>query len=227
MLKKIFFIGACCLMSAKGYAQQNNSDSALTNTKTEPLVSFSEIRKSETNNKKGILKFNILGTMLNGLDVSYERKIAPKWSLNVSSITSFQVPAKNTYILAGSDWASKKYTWNTIDFAQNFSFQVRYYHNLERRKRLGKNTHFSGNYFAFETSIGYNRYNKSVVPFISSTSGNNFVYAASFLYGIQRQIGKRAYFDANLGIGVKHYQIGQYKENFISPSIKVGVGIAF
>lgn len=226
MIKKIILTGVYSVGALLLLAQNDNADSTLTNTQS--LVPFSEIRKSETNNKKGILKFNVLGTMLNGLDVSYERKIAPKWSLNVSSLTSFQVPAKNSYIFARSDWASTRYTWNTIDFAQNFSFQVRYYHNLERRKRLGKNTHFSGNYFAFETSVGYHRYNNSVFPFIISTnSGNNFVYSASFLYGIQRQIGKRAYFDANVGIGVRHYQLEHLNENYVVPSVKVGVGIAF
>lgn len=227
MLKTNFFIGTFCLVAAIAHAQQINSDSALKITNAEPSVSFSDDRKSETSNKKGILKFNVLGTMLNGLDVSYERQIAPKWSLNVSSLTSFQVPAKNSYIFARSDWASTRYTWKTIDFAQNFAFQVRYYHNLEKRKRLGKNTHFSGNYFAFESSVGYHRYNNSVTPFVSSSSGNNFLYSARFLYGIQRQIGKRAYFDANVGIGIQRYQLEHYSENYIVPSVKVGVGIAF
>jgi hypothetical protein len=165
--------------------------------------------------------------MLNGLDVSYERKIAPKWSLNVSSITSFQVPAKNSYILDGSGWASNRYTWNSVDFAQNFSLQVRYYYNLEKRKRLGKSTHFSGNYFAFETSAGYNRYNKSVAIYFPNASGNNFMYSAGILFGIQRKIGKRVYFDFNVGIGLKHYQLKHNKGNFISPSIKVAIGITF
>lgn len=228
MFKKLFFIATVCTIVTTAYAQQDSA-TIFSRSKRKQLNSdFAPATLAGADYKKGIVKFNLLGTMLNGLSVSYERKIAPKWSLNVASVTSFQPTLKNNSVFWGSSWLTQPYRWDGMDFCQSLALQVRYYHNLERRKRLGKNTHFSGNYFALEVAGSYNRYNyDQFAPYYSATRGNQFLYSASFLYGIQRKIGARAYVDANVGIGIKHYQNGQYGGNLLWPTAKIGIGIAF
>lgn len=223
MLKKIFFIGAYCTIATIASAQQNNADSALTNKAIAPILGFHKTNKRETDYEKSLWKFDLLGAMRKGLDVSYERKIAPKWSLNVNSVTK-------SNILVGTTIDNFAWSGDNYSFSQTLAVQVRYYNNLERRKRLGKNTNFSGNYFALETSGGYSISHNKYPLYSLPTDINRFEYSTSLLYGIQRKVGKRGYIDTSIGFRVEQYTgtLGSSSNSFIlpSPTAKIGIGIA-
>lgn len=215
MFKKLFFIGAYCTIAIIASAQPNNSDSVLTNKPFAPILGLPKTNKSETDYSKNLLKFNLLGALQKGLDISYERKIAPKWSLNLNSVTKM-------HINGGDFFVSNR---NSYYYSQTLGTQVRYYHNLERRKRLGKNAHFSGNYFALETSANYEMYHIAYHPLPKNIY--RYEYTTNLLYGIQRKISKRVYFDANVGVGVKQYgTVGEFRATSILPTAKIGIGIA-
>ncbi len=178
---------------------------------------------------KDIWKFNALGTLFNGFNISYERKFAPKWSLNINSVTNVQTPAVSVQNVFGGNWATQPYYWRTANINQSLALQMRYYHNLERRQRKGKKTGFSGNYFAVELGGAFTLDNSPDGYYKWLSSGNR--YSASLLYGIQREIGRNAYIDFNIGVSVGHYNVkGQgtnYSENFITPVAKLGIGFKF
>jgi len=216
------------LISANIYAQQDSTKVELsqTNMALAPKLNdpFFNVRRKK--DEKYLWKLNLLGTFFKGLDISYEQKIAPKWSLNINSITNLRsFNFGNTNAL---NWASNEPLQN-INFSQSLSFQLRYYYNLNKRTRQGKPTNFSGNYFGLEQSNSYNHYNyNGLYPFLFSDrfSGNGFSTSLNLVYGIQRKIGKVGYIDASAGIGIRHNEFGQYKETILWPTAKIAIGLA-
>jgi hypothetical protein len=174
--------------------------------------------------EKEIWKINLYGTLFSGLNISYERKITSKWTVNTNSILSFYSPVAGNTLFQGNQGIGFVYGGGRYNFSNSLACQIRYYYNQERRKRLSKRTGFSGNYFAFELSGGYSHSNDYYPNY---NIQNSFLYSAGILYGIQRKIGKRAYIDGSVGLGIGCYRVGQYSQTLIMPSTKLGVGFAF
>lgn len=80
----------------------------------------------------------------------------------------------------------------------------RYYYDLERRIRKGKNRgSFSGNYFAlaFGTGLGRHTYDTPFYFYYPGGTGTNKGAAdVALLYGVQRRLGRRGFIDANIGL---------------------------
>jgi hypothetical protein len=228
--KKSVKILSIVFISAHMYAQQDSTkiesqqkNAITTATLNDPI--FNTLKKREKD-EKYLWKFNLLGTFFKGLDISYERKIAPKWSLNINSITNLQ--SFNFGSTNALNWAFNEPLQN-INFSQSLSFQLRYYYNLDKRTRQGKTTRFSGNYFGLEQSNSYNHYNfNGLYPFLfsDSFSGNGFSTSLNLVYGIQRKIGKAGYIDASAGLGIRHNEFGQFKETVLWPTAKIAIGLA-
>lgn len=174
-------------------------------------------KKQVSDDDVDIWKFNALGSVFKGFDIAYERKIAPKWSLNFNSVTGF-----------GGGGTSPGYVLRNMNINQSLAVQLRYYHNLDRRKRLGKSTHFSGNYFALEVKGGINSYNGNYYWYGGpGERQNNVLSSISLLYGIQRKVGKRAYIDGSIGLGLGHIKTQYYSGFLLQPTLKLGVGLTF
>ncbi len=81
----------------------------------------------------------------------------------------------------------------------NVSFNPRYYVTMDKRERLGRRTDYmSGGYVSFPITIGL----------------TDSRYYAGPLYGFQRTLGKRGYWNIGIGLGVKGYK-GQVTTDFI------------
>ncbi|HLO54610.1 MAG TPA: hypothetical protein VK169_09995 [Saprospiraceae bacterium] len=79
--------------------------------------------------------------------------------------------------------------------------EVRYYHNLEKRRLAGKvGNGFSANYLALNLS-GRHTYTRKEYDNLTSTEKfNKYGIALELLYGIQRELGKNLYIDFRGGL---------------------------
>jgi hypothetical protein len=79
--------------------------------------------------------------------------------------------------------------------------EVRYYHNLEKRRLAGKvGNGFSASYFAVNLSGRHTHIRKEYDDLSPSEKFNIFGIAVEMLYGIQRELGKHLYIDIRGGL---------------------------
>lgn len=77
----------------------------------------------------------------------------------------------------------------------------RYYYNLERRLRLGRNTsNFSANYVTVALGSGVGRQARETSAFFIRPNGRLVGADVSVLYGLQRRLGRYGFIDANIGV---------------------------
>ncbi len=163
---------------------------------------------------------------LNGLsfssqNLSYEQKIGNRWS--------------NVSLIATSIRHNFDYHFSSIGLA--FQDQIRFYHNLSRREKKGKNTNgFSGNYFGLAGGIGLT--GTSVQIKLSDDNSNTYTisvnYYSSLSYGLQRKIGNIGYIGVYIGIGCNFSSYGTYvdSEHYYSQMLAdfnplLGIGFGF
>lgn len=142
--------------------------------------------------------------------LGYERKIQE----SPFSIAIYQRATFKRY------WRKPDYNFSINNFAS--SLGLRYYHNLRKRIATGKaGNGFSANYFSLRGN--YNLETKS------STNTNESDIQLGLLYGVQRTVGDRIYYDVSTGID---YRIDSEKLNSSSGSswsvpIDVSIGFRF
>jgi hypothetical protein len=131
-----------------------------------------------------------------GLNASYEQFLASKPISMVGGI-DFSFSKDRTY--SDEEFIIEK---GYKHFTRNKLFgEVRFYHNLEKRRLAGKvGNGFSANYFAVNLS-GRHTYVREKFDDLSPTEkSNNFSLAVELLYGIQRELGKHLYIDIRGGL---------------------------
>ena len=241
--KKVFITLLMGLTTLTTYSQ---SDSVKVEYSQEKITkahkmdeAICDVLTRRENQGKNLWKFNLLRTFLDGFTVSYERKIAPKWSLDISSVTTMS----GIYIYRDY-FDYSRFLDRRSNLKETLSLELRYYYNLDRRIRLAKKAGFSGNYLGLGMSSMYNYLYERIydtppkVPYgviAGFTEYINFQFSSSLnlIYGIQRKIGRIGYIDASVGIGMAYLTASNHfwnDKNYtfeIDPSLKLGVGIAF
>jgi hypothetical protein len=79
----------------------------------------------------------------------------------------------------------------------------RYYYNIERRLRLGKNTtNFSANYVsvALGAGTGLDRPARDTPIYFLTNNTRRVAADAAIVYGLQRRLGRYGFIDANIGV---------------------------
>jgi hypothetical protein len=153
-------------------------------------------------NKTHLIKFDFLRLFIftpfggHGLSVSYEQFLGNK-PLSLSGGIDFSLSKSRTY----SDeyfTIGKSYE----HFIGNELFgEVRYYHNLEKRRLEGKiGNGFSANYFALNLSGRHTYTRKEYDDLTPTEKFNKYGIALELLYGIQRELGKHLYIDIRGGL---------------------------
>ena len=143
--KKVFITLLMGLTTLASYSQNDSVKVEYSQEKITQAHKMDEaicdILTRRENKGKNLWKFNLVGTFLGGFNIAYERKLSPKWSCNIQSITDFSKQFRLSSL--GILYNLNK---NAI-FKQDLNFQLRHYYNSDRRIRLGKKSGFSGNYF--------------------------------------------------------------------------------
>lgn len=188
-------------------------------------MAICELLTKREQEEKDLWKLNLISVFIAGLDLSYERKIAAKWSCNVNSksvVLGIPNPGFHSNISS---------TGINNGFRQDLSVSLRYYYGLERRKRLGKKFEFRGGYFFLEQNNIYITQKRGGYKLVSTVSGNQYEWISSSSetlshslnigYGLQLKMGKVFYFDSRIGVG-KGFFYGHennYNRNYNSGSL--------
>ncbi len=103
---------------------------------------------------------------------------------------------------------------------------VRYYYSLPRRIRQGKSANnLSANYFSLQMDNTWRGQEPHRRGFGETQTGYSNQF--SLLYGIQRRLGKRGYFDINIGPTYRtHYNSSSFREK-LSLDFNFAIGFAF
>ncbi|WP_046242580.1 porin family protein [Hymenobacter terrenus] len=126
-----------------------------------------------------------------GVHVLYERKLnRPAWSI-LGEVS----PAITQYSAAIGNSGSE------TRFGVRTQVAGRYYHNLERRLRLGRSGGFSGNYISLALGAGLGSRARETPFYYAPPNGKWAQVDAALLYGLQRRLGRRGFIDVNLGVG--------------------------
>lgn len=137
--------------------------------------------QDKSHDVRHLWKVNLLQSSFVLLNLTYEQKIGKKW-------TNETYLGVNPYFDFYHDYK---------DCKVRLEDRIKYYYNLGRRERLGKNTiGFSGNYFAIGGLLKGDR--KSFSPEYYS---QRLEYITLLYYGLQRRIGNIAYFETYIGVG--------------------------
>ena len=168
--------------------------------------------------KLGLNNFTLnSGYQRYGVHLAYERKLGrPAWSV-LGEVSPSLLRYYRYY--SGPFGSSYRTTFNV-----RAQLAGRYYYNLERRIRQGRNAgNFSANYLSLALGAGFGR--TSDTPFDQLVSGRHFANTqVAFLYGIQRRLGQHGFIDVNAGL-VKTLT-NQYPFNnrvFLGASLRVGL----
>ena len=126
-----------------------------------------------------------------GVHLAYERQLRPGWA-----VQGELSPAVVRYRQADGQLRRA--------LSARVQLTGRYYYDLERRRRKGKNAgSFSGNYLAVAVGAGLGRHTRDT-PFYyyfpADGSANKGLAEVALLYGLQRRLGRRGFVDANLGL---------------------------
>ncbi len=226
--KKIFitlFIGFAVV---NAYAQKDSAKIEYSQekyTKSHKLdEAICDILTRREKSDKNLWKVNLLGTFWGGFDISCERKITSKWCYNIQSISSFNSGAPKSFYTAimimddnyrSSFYILSNYKMSSL-FDQELNFQIRYYHNLDRRTRIGKKIGFSGNYFGLimDNEFVYFTPNYNNSYYIHGIYSYLYINSWNFIYGIQRKIGKVGYIDGRIGLGLRHDYFNVYFNDY-------------
>ena len=123
------------------------------------------------------------------LGYSYERKIADEFTFDAGIDFSFDVYYPDDDIFDD----------NALVVNPTIHFEPRYYYNLERRYRRGRNVTFnSASYIGIYSELRMN-------PLVEENNGYWPVYdrfKIGPVWGIQRNLGRRGYINFNLGYGL-------------------------
>ncbi|HMR88121.1 MAG TPA: hypothetical protein PKD51_08210 [Saprospiraceae bacterium] len=122
------------------------------------------------------------------------------------------LPNKPISLIGGLDFNfSKQKTYSDENFKVGKGYdhfigselfgEVRYYHNLEKRRLAGKiGNGFSANYFALNLSVRHTYTRQVYDDFSPTETFNRYGFAVELLYGVQRELGKHLYVDIRGGL---------------------------
>lgn len=138
------------------------------------------------NVEKGVLKLSILTP-----SIEYELGLTKKTTLNFSIGTSLNIEKHD------SIYNDKVF----FGLTPVFGTQYRYYYNLDRRLKKGKNIgNNSGNYFSL---LGKYELGDAIIGKIKRNHSNSFFVGT--LYGVQRSYRNKMFFNVEGGIGLQKY----------------------
>ena len=173
----------------------------------------------EQNNQdiKRLFKFNIIALSQIAPVFSYEQKLwkcfSIETSINMGSAFDLESRYSPTFIAREvSDYGNGFYVGG---------FQmIKYYYNLKRRERLGKNTNgFSGNYFAVQVAGIFMHYDHL---FNYRYENNKINPEFDLTYGMQRRIGNIGYIEPSTSL----FLIPKDNGLLVMPSINLEMGFA-
>jgi hypothetical protein len=140
--------------------------------------------QDKSHDVRHLWKVNLLQLSYLPLNLAYEQKIGNKWSNE-----TYLGISPNFYFIP--DYTSYEYYILLED-------RIKYYYNLTRRERLGKNTGgFSGNYLG----IGGALKGREWSSFNAEYHYPSIDYISFLYYGLQRRIGNIGYFEMYIGVG--------------------------
>ena len=219
----------CCglLGSYRATAQTTPADSARVSYGEEVLaqplrvdtVALRVQREDRDLWKLGLNNFTVsTGYQRYGAHLAYERKLGrPAWSALGEVSPSLLRHYRAYYPPSGSSYRT---TFNV-----RAQLAGRYYYNLERRIRQGRNAgNFSANYLSLALGAGFGRF--SDTPFSQDTYGRQFVSTElALLYGMQRRLGQHGFIDANAGLvkTLTNRQLYYNNNVFLGASLRVGL----
>ncbi|MBW3130695.1 hypothetical protein [Hymenobacter profundi] len=151
--------------------------------------------------KLGLNNITLRGYQRYGVHLIYERKVGrPAWS-----------------VMGEMSPSLLRFSGN--HFSMRTQLAGRYYYNLERRIRQGRNAgNFSANYFSVALGAGIGHY--SDLPFYLAATDRHWVRVqAALLYGMQRRLGRHGFFDVNVGFAK---MLDRQRFQQITGSVRVG-----
>jgi hypothetical protein len=215
----------------QSFAQNDSVKTEYTQEKLTESAKFEstlcELITKREKKEKDLWKYDLLGTLFSGFNISYEHKLAQKWSVNIHSVTN--APLLRGISVLGNQGLSRGYS-------EQLSVDLRFWYDQNRRLRKGKKAGFTGGYFGLSL-IGFGHVTY-VSPYDASpayrTSGFNPYLTLQC--GYQWRIGRLGFIDAHAGYGLGYNFF--YKDGTPDPGNKsyklyqtidlhLGVGIAF
>lgn len=168
-----------------------------------------------------------VGPPVSLLNLSYERKISPAFSLQAGAGFGIQTGSDfnkvDTFSVIGTDtfFAYPSYSYWSL----HYSLEAKWYYNMARRIREGRSAdNMTGNYFALETSYANVRNQLK-----GEASGFGYDQALVALrYGLQRRLFRYGFVNISYGVGAR----ATWKENTQRPqwdafiSTRLGIGLA-
>lgn len=171
---------------------------------------------------KQLFKLNMMQAAYGRLNLSYERKIGEKFSiepeLTIGLPFSFHSTHGILYLLP--------------------EVNLKYYHNFNKRAFNGYNTNgFSGNYFTFGIAAHINRFgennfvnhpsydtNSRYLLRTNKHSANENIISTTLGYGIQRRIGNIGYacIEGKMGFGTNK----NFNKLYLTPELNIKAGFA-
>lgn len=185
MKKIIILFGFTCL-TWTGYAQEEKVK-VETSTETMDTVEFSKLLQTYNRiirareEKLRLFKIDLVGPYLFLVSNWDEKDAAKNRLINI---------AYEQKIKPNWSWIVESYLRLDRDDFQEVQGLggIRYYYNMKRRMLKGKSANnFSGNYLSVTSTYSH-----------QFTENDNHV-TLNLLYGIQRRLGKRFFFDVNFG----------------------------
>ncbi|MDN5201463.1 hypothetical protein QQ008_08825 [Fulvivirgaceae bacterium BMA10] len=147
-----------------------------------------------------------------GFIITEERREVSENNLDIQS--TFRFAYEKKYRPAWSWLVATKLRLDELDIV--LSGGVRYYYNINRRILKGKSANnFSANYLSLQPDFRITEHYESFSPL-----------TLKMLYGIQRRLGKRGYFDVNVGL-VGPVETMNEKGGTITGTASVELGLAF
>lgn len=215
-MKKLWLLILLCFIVK---ILQGQNDSTLNYTEPDSLlIKYDRIYKIflEQSNVpvKHLFKFNIIGLSQVAPLFSYEQKIGKSFS----SETAIGFGSASTQSELARNYGYERNTiFGSGYFVGGFEM-IKYYHNLNRRQRLGKNINgFSGNYFAVQLGAIYIHSNN----FFISTD-ESVIYQADVTYGIQRRIGNIGFIEPSVSVFFRQ----ENGNSNVFPSLNLEMGFA-
>ena len=195
---------------------------AMSNTRfTDSLVTISEeitTQKEEIEKKQVSVEKHLLGLQIFPTGINYETKLATKHTFSVQAQLgySFAFGISKTYFSNGtSKISSSAYIAIIPQVVTNY----RFYYNLEKRERKGKNTGGnSGNYFTIIAAFGFK-------PAYSNYP-NKFTFATVVgpAWGLHRTFKKGVDLNFSIGLG---YGFDNGRGSYLAPISNFSFGYIF
>jgi hypothetical protein len=146
--------------------------------------------------------------------LAYEQKISEIFSTETYLFLTYAnliyANSDSTYFYEASQFSNL----GIHSFSVGGYQMIKYYHNLQRRELLGRNTNgFSGNYFAIKLSANYtwmDFYNKHQNSSPNSSLKNKYYIIPGVAYGIQRRIGNIGYVEPSLTLNLFPYSLSNF-----------------